>query len=51
MKVNSDERKRVYEIIEGLNTEVTDAEGKKAKAEKKVHLKFNKLDTLDKGIK
>ena len=51
MKVNGVERKRIYDIMEKLNNEVMDAEAKKTKAEKKVHPKINKLDTLDKGIK
>jgi hypothetical protein len=37
--------------MEALNTQITDAEAKKTKAEKKIHPKFNKLDLLDKGIK
>ena len=51
MKLNSNERKRIYNIVEELNVEITDAETRKAKAEKKVHPKFNKLDMLDKAIK
>jgi len=51
MKINSDERKRIYAIVEDLNKEVTDAENRKAKAEKKVHKTYNKLDMLEKGVK
>lgn len=51
MKVNSDERKRIYAIVESLNSEITEAENKRAKAEKKVHPKYNKLDMLDKAIR
>lgn len=51
MKKNSDERKRIYAIVEDLNKEITDAESKKAKSEKKIHKTYNKLDLLDKGIK
>ena len=51
MKVVQDERKAIYEIIDAINDEITEAESKKAKAEKKVHHKINKLDMLDKGIK
>lgn len=51
MKKNSDERKRIYAIVEDLNKEITDAETKKAKHEKKIHKTYNKLDLLDKGIK
>ena len=51
MKVVQDERKAIYEIIDAINDEITEAESKKAKAEKKVHPKINKLDSLDKGIK
>ena len=51
MKVNSDERKRIYAIVEELNREIQEAEGRKAKAEKKVHKTYNKLDMLDKGVK
>ena len=51
LKANSDTRKEIYDRMEAFNKIVTDAENKKAKAEKKVHPKFNRLDTLDKGIK
>lgn len=51
MKKNSDERKRIYAIVEDLNKEITDVETKKAKHEKKIHKTYNKLDLLDKGIK
>lgn len=51
MKVVQDERKAIYEIIDAINDEITEAESKKAKSEKKVHPKINKLDSLDKGIK
>lgn len=51
MKTNTTERKRVYDIIEEVNREITYAEGKKAKAEKKVHPKYSKADQLEKGIK
>ena len=50
-KIVSEERKQIYEVIEKLNKEITDAEAKKAKAEKKVHQKYNKLDMLEKGVK
>ena len=51
LKVNTDARKEIYDRMEALNKIVNDAEGKKAKAEKKVHAKYNKLDMLEKGIK
>lgn len=44
MKTNSDERKRIYAIVDGLTSEIADAEARKTKAEKKVHPKFTKLD-------
>jgi hypothetical protein len=51
MKKNSEERKLIYAQVEELNKEITDAENKKAKSEKKIHKTYNKLDLLDKGIK
>lgn len=51
MKKNSEERKLIYAQVEELNKEITDAENKKAKFEKKIHKTYNKLDLLDKGIK
>jgi uncharacterized coiled-coil DUF342 family protein len=51
MRTNTDERNRIYDIIEVYNKEITDAENKKVKAEKKVHPQYFKLDQLDKGIK
>lgn len=51
MKVVQDERKSVYDIIDGINDEINEAESKKSKAEKKVHPKINKLDMIDKAIK
>lgn len=47
----SEERKQIYDVIEKLNKEITDAESKKAKAEKKVHSKYNKVNMLEKGVK
>jgi chromosome segregation ATPase len=51
MKVNSDERKRIYAIVEALNSDINDAEGKRAKAEKKIDPKHNKLEGLDRAIR
>jgi uncharacterized coiled-coil DUF342 family protein len=51
MKKNTEERNRIYDIIEDLNKEITEAENKKAKNEKKIHKTYNKLDLLEKGIK
>ena len=51
MKVNTDERKKIYAVVEVLNSEITDAENKKVKAEKKVHKTYNKVDLLEKGVK
>jgi hypothetical protein len=51
LKINSDIRKEIYDKMEVINKVITDAEVKKAKADKMVHDKFNKLDLLEKGIK
>jgi chromosome segregation ATPase len=51
MKLNSDERKRIYAIVEELNKAISEAENRKVKAEKKVHKTYNKIDLLDKGVK
>ena len=50
MKTHSDEKKRIYDIVNGINKEIGDLEEKKTKLEKNLHPKFNKLDTLQKGI-
>ena len=51
MRLNSDERKRIYAIVEELNKAISEAENRKVKAEKKVHKTYNKPDLLDKGVK
>jgi chromosome segregation ATPase len=45
------ERKVIFDQIEILNSEISDAENKKAKAEKKIHEKYNKVELIDKGVK
>ena len=37
--------------MEEINNEITYAEGKRAKAEKKVNPKYSKADQLEKGVK
>ena len=51
MKKVTDERKVIYDAIEKINKVILDLETQKAKAEKKIHPKYNKLDMLEKGIK
>jgi peptidoglycan hydrolase CwlO-like protein len=51
MKANNEERNRIYDQVKAINNEILEAENKKAKAEKKVHKTYNKVDMLDKGIK
>lgn len=51
MRANTEERNRIYDVIEVYNKEITEAENKKVKAEKKVHPQYFKLDQLEKGIK
>lgn len=51
MKANTEERKRIFLIVEELNNVIQDAENKKVKAEKKINPAYNKVDLIDKGIK
>jgi|Laugresu1bdmlbdd_1035124.scaffolds.fasta_scaffold95652_1 hypothetical protein len=44
MRANTEERNRIYDVIEVYNKEITEAENKKVKAEKKVHPQYFKLD-------
>jgi hypothetical protein len=37
-------------VVNAINVEIDALETKKTKAEKKLHPKYNKLDTLAKGI-
>jgi predicted nucleic acid-binding Zn-ribbon protein len=45
------ERKVIYQQIEVLNSEISDAENKKAKAEKKINATYNKVELIEKGMK
>jgi hypothetical protein len=45
------ERKVIYQQIEVLNSEISDAENKKAKAEKKINTTYNKVELIEKGMK
>jgi septal ring factor EnvC (AmiA/AmiB activator) len=45
------ERKVIYQQIEVLNSEISDAENKKAKAEKKINTTYNKVEIIEKGMK
>jgi predicted nucleic acid-binding Zn-ribbon protein len=45
------ERKVIYQQIEVLNSEISDAENKKAKAEKKINNTYNKVELIEKGMK
>ena len=51
MKANTEERRRIYAVVEELNRQIQEAEGKKAKAEKRVHKTYNKVEMLEKGVK
>jgi len=49
-QTKNSEKKRVYDEVNNFNNQILDLENKKAKAEKKLHPKYNKLDNLLKGI-
>ena len=51
MKEKDVERKVIYQQIEVLNSEISDAENKKAKAEKKINATYNKVELIEKGMK
>lgn len=51
MKEKDIERKVIYQQIEVLNSEISDAENKKAKAEKKINATYNKVELIEKGMK
>lgn len=51
VKEKDTERKIIYSQIELLNSEISDAENKKAKAEKKINPTYNKVELIEKGIK
>lgn len=51
VKEKDTERKIIYNQIELLNNEISDAENKKTKAEKKINPTYNKIELIEKGIK
>ena len=50
LKSKNSEKQAIYDKVNALNSELNDLETKKAKAEKKLHPKYNKLDQLNKGL-
>lgn len=51
LKIENKNKKDVYDAIESISTEIISLEGRRDRAEKMVHPKYNKLDTIDKGLK
>lgn len=51
VKEKDAERKAIYSQVEVLNSEIADAENKKAKAEKKINPTYNKVDLIEKGMR
>lgn len=51
LKEKSQKKRDIYDVVNAINKELETLETRKAKAEKRLHPVYNKLDTLTKGIK